>query len=145
MKLFLLRHGEAQDSHTSDFYRPLTARGREQATNRAEQLVLEGIRPGVIIHSPRVRAVETASYIMEKFPDVPTLELTEVIDADRALFDIIRASSLLDPIIVGHNPTISELASSLAGERIHFRTCSFAAFDVDKYPPNKATLSRFYL
>jgi phosphohistidine phosphatase SixA len=98
----------------------------------------------VIIHSSRVRAVETASYIMERFPNVPTLELSEVIDADRALFDIIRASSFSDPIIVGHNPTISELASSLAGARIQFSTCSFAAFDVDNYPPIEATLSRFY-
>lgn len=144
MKLYLLRHGEAQDSRTSDFHRPLTAHGREQAANRAEQLVREGIGPGVIIHSPRVRAVETASYIMERFPNVPTLELSEVIDADRALFDIIRASSFSDPIIVGHNPTISELASSLAGARIQFSTCSFAAFDVDNYPPIEATLSRFY-
>ena len=144
MKLYLLRHGEAQDSRTSDFLRPLTRHGREQAANRAEQLVHEGITPGVIIHSPRVRAVETASFLMERFPGVPTVELTEVIDADRALFDIIRASSFIDPIIVGHNPTISELASSLAGSRIHFSTCSFASFEVDNYPPVKATLSRFY-
>lgn len=144
MKLYLLRHGEAEDSRISDFSRRLTAHGRDQAANRAMQLADEGITPGIIIYSPRVRAVETASYLMDRFPDIPTLELAEVIDADRSLFDIIRASSFKNPIIVGHNPTISELASSLADKRIHFSTCSFAAFDVDNYPPIEATLSRFY-
>ena len=143
MKLFLMRHCEAEPARTTDFARALTNHGRQQAEERARQTREAGFIPDAIVHSPLVRAVETATFFMEQYPELPTLELSEVVDCDRYMFQVLTEMGYRAPLIVGHNPTISHLASALAGRPLRFHTSGFAAFEVDNLPPTSATLTRF--
>lgn len=63
MRLWVLRHGEAEPRANSDAERRLTAHGREQVLRSAAQLL--GCAPQVILASPYVRAQQTAALVHE--------------------------------------------------------------------------------
>ena len=65
MKLIVLRHGKAEDSHKDgDYARQLTKKGHAQAARQARRLAGLELLPGIILSSPLVRSRETA----ETFP-----------------------------------------------------------------------------
>ena len=141
MQLFLLRHSIAEAAVTTDFKRRLTPEGVAKASRLARHLDTLGVVPSVILHSPLVRSQQTAQLIA-KGTSLPLIELPEVIDADDSLLAVIAAGGWKAPMVVGHNPGISILASRLAGAEgpLGFRTCSFAAFELDAMPPKNSRL-----
>lgn len=77
MRLYLVRHGESVDD-IEDCYGgianfPLTAKGREQAREVANQLANEGIQ--AIYSSPLARAHESAQIIAELVPGKVSLKI----------------------------------------------------------------------
>jgi phosphohistidine phosphatase len=118
-ELFLLRHGIAVDPGSSgmpDDVRPLTEKGikrmREIACGlRALDLDLESI-----VTSPLVRARETAEIVVEALGRSVRLETSSVLatGSDPATIERwleSRAEQRL--MLVGHNPTLSDLVSLL--------------------------------
>ncbi|MBN9232059.1 MAG: hypothetical protein BGO90_07100 [Legionella sp. 40-6] len=73
LDLWLIRHGESTTNTglwtDNPLAAPLTARGHEQAAAAAQKVTEP---PALIIHSPAVRAEQSASYIRELWPQVPT-------------------------------------------------------------------------
>ena len=67
MKLYVMRHGPAEDDAASgrDADRALTPAGRERVKLVAQALVDAGEAPYAILSSPLVRAVETAEIVAE--------------------------------------------------------------------------------
>ena len=67
MKLYVMRHGPAQDDSPSgrDADRALTPSGRERVAAVAKSMLAEGEAPFSILSSPLVRAVETAEVVAE--------------------------------------------------------------------------------
>ena len=64
MKLYVMRHGPAEDHHAAgDAARALTTSGRERVRQVAELLVTEGEAPKHIVSSPLVRALQTAEIV----------------------------------------------------------------------------------
>lgn len=63
MKLWVLRHGEAEPRANSDAERRLTAHGREQVVRSAAHLLGQPLQ--AIIASPYVRAQQTAALVHE--------------------------------------------------------------------------------
>ena len=65
MKIYLIRHGETtgdvEDRFGGDYDDGLTEKGKEQAAELAKSLKGKGIE--VVLHSPRIRAVETARIV----------------------------------------------------------------------------------
>ena len=61
MKLWVLRHGEAEPRANSDAERRLTAHGREQVLHSAARLLGQPLQ--AIIASPYVRAQQTAALV----------------------------------------------------------------------------------
>jgi len=110
MDLILWRHADAADGQP-DSARPLTEKGRKQARAMAEWLqprLPEDLR---ILVSPALRAQETARALQREF------ETHEAIAVGQSVSAILAASGWPDSaravLIVGHQPTLGELAAQL--------------------------------
>lgn len=114
--LFLMRHGEASFSADSDFERTLTSRGREKIVRIAKSFNENTPEIDIMYCSSASRTQETAK-IFSQTVLIKKQEFTRIIyDGDmRGLMDLVEnCSDEFDRLlIVGHNPVISMLASSL--------------------------------
>ncbi len=135
MKLFLLRHAEAQ-AGTPDAQRALTPHGRQTVADLARflsgRLTLD---IDAVWHSPLVRAHETARLFCEAAGlDVPRQAVDGLQAMDDPAVIAERLANTSDNILlVGHNPHFESLVAHLIG------------VDPAKVPVNvpKASLLRF--
>jgi phosphohistidine phosphatase len=119
--LLVLRHAKSDwDSGTDDVDRPLAKRGRKASVRIGRFLALAGPRPSIVVSSVARRTRETIERAAEAggWEDVP-VHVTEALyeaTPDGALA-VIRAlpDSASTAMIVGHEPTLSDLISRLAG------------------------------
>lgn len=137
MQLFLVRHAPAEellDGARSDADRELTAKGRKLFREFAQQLLKPDHAPQLILHSPLVRAIQTAEILREVIglkreqmrvenrlsPGMTTAQLTSVIQG----FSEERIA------VVGHNPDVSRCTSQfLGGGSIEFKKGSIACME----------------
>lgn len=112
MELILWRHAEAADGG-ADLERPLTAHGRKQARTMAEWLTRKMPPDTRVLVSPARRAQETAAALKRPVETIAALAP----DADPN--DVIAAAGWPDAdtavMIVGHQPTLGEVAAQLLG------------------------------
>lgn len=148
MKLYVMRHGHSptvqEAGVKSDVDRPLSDKGHADARSQAKRLLDKGARPGLILHSPLRRAVETAGEAAsvlgvearafeplsnELGPDALAAQLAPVL-AERG-----------ELLIVGHQPQVGELAAWLSAQAVDFKPAAVAAFELQDAPaPRKAAL-----
>jgi phosphohistidine phosphatase len=143
VQLFLMRHSIAEAQASTDFDRRLTPEGVKKVDALVAFLLQEGFSPGAIVHSPLIRSQQTAQAFSKHLPNTPVLELSEVVSARMSLLQVLGGANLENPLIIGHNPGISILASALGDEALRFKTCSFASFEVDTLPPRESRLARW--
>lgn len=114
MELILWRHAEAADGG-ADLERALTAHGRRQAKQMAQWLEARLPKDLCILVSPARRAKETARALERLF------EVVDAIAPGADAADLIKAAGWPDAdtavLIVGHQPTLGEVASLLLGGR----------------------------
>jgi phosphohistidine phosphatase len=110
MDLILWRHADAADGQP-DSTRPLTEKGREQARAMARWLDTRLPKELRILVSPALRAQETAQALQREF------ETSDAIAVGQPTSAILSASGWPDAdravLIVGHQPTLGELAAEL--------------------------------
>lgn len=149
MKLVIARHGKAEpDSPTGrDADRRLTPLGEQQALWLGRRLLAQGFGEGVILSSHAERARRTAEII----GDVLGLEahLTPGLMIGRCASEalgVIQANHGHERLVlVGHNPTVSELAGilthGLGCSHVGLRTGSAAIVELKGEPlPGIASL-----
>lgn len=135
-RIMIMRHGKS-DWHNNlrDFDRPLNKRGKRAAAFMGAELKKRDIVPDKIISSPAKRAEETTKHIVQNLGFNKEIEwnkafyfdyTNEVISVLRGLDD--NTNSVL---IVGHNPTWSELVSYFTVEFIEMLTASIAVLEFD--------------
>jgi phosphohistidine phosphatase len=123
MKLYLLRHGEAESrahSHPGgpggDSTRELTARGRQEVTQVAKLFAARNIQLQCCYVSPYIRAAQTAALFLSQAGQNIAPETTPV------LLPEVRANIVMDflegvreqhVLLVSHNPLVSELHALL--------------------------------
>ena len=111
--------------------RPLTLRGRAQASASARGLTRMGVKPRALWHSPYVRAAETAALVADALGLSPRADERLTPDADPD--DIARA--LLEErgavLVVAHLPILPGIAHALGAGRIHLGTASVAHLFVE--------------
>jgi phosphohistidine phosphatase len=138
--LYLLRHAKAVSDITnegSDIDRELDAIGENEADEMGNWLNQAGIRPDMIYTSSAIRAMRTAQIVADKFGNHEgSLEMNAKLyntDEEAYLSEIQNADNGLQTLmIVGHNPTISNLAVSLTKDfRESLPTGGFLAIDFD--------------
>lgn len=114
MKLWVLRHGEAEPRANSDPERRLTTHGREQVLRSAARLLGEPLQ--AIIASPYVRAQQTAALVhgalgfVEPVRTVPWL--TPDNDPQQVIAELDRLG-LEHALLVSHQPLVGALVGLL--------------------------------
>ncbi len=130
-QVWLLRHGEAvpHDSKPDD-ERELTPRGRRQAEVAGVALAKLGIEFAACYTSPKLRALETAQLACRSLNIEPAPEISIAGRFSRDdVVELLRAHGGEDRIlIVGHEPTFSQVVHDFTGGRIDFKKGGIAAF-----------------
>ena len=129
-----MRHAKAEPGDR-DFERPLARRGRNDAEAIGDWLIANAIVPDLVAVSPSRRTVETWELAAARLdrPTRPFLDDRVYENRLARLVELIgeTAPSVSTLAIVGHNPSLQELAGSLGGEEVGgFRTATVALFDV---------------
>lgn len=136
MHIYLVQHANAVPKDENP-ERPLSDSGREDVKRMASFLARSSVSAGRVLHSGKLRALETAMFLAEVLgpgnvveevsnglaPNDPTDELYAAIDGWTD-----------DTIIVGHLPFMSKIASRLvAGNEeetvVHFKPGSIACLE----------------
>lgn len=134
--LILVRHAQARHGGGRDELRPLTRAGQEQAQQLARR-VKDLMDDGVIVHSPAVRALQTAQEVARESGG-QLLQLNELYYADE--YDLLRSiPAFTGPVmVVGHAPTIPYAAALIAlgegSDLIVVRGCPTATAYVFEVP-----------
>ena len=134
--LYLLRHAHAGDPGGwagDDDLRPLSAKGRRQASRLGEALARWSDAPDLYITSPRLRARETAELAAEasRTSVVEDERLARPLDA-AMVADICAAHGASRPCLVGHDPDFSEVLGELLGiGAVPMRKGAFARVDFE--------------
>ena len=137
--LHLLRHADAGDPEAwtrPDDERPLSAKGRHQAERLGRFLSGGGFRTDALVTSPKVRAAQTAELV--------AAEILVPIHVDERLgggLDMAELEAILRdagnpsrPVLVGHDPDFSWLATWLTGADVTLKKGAMARIDMDGQP-----------
>ena len=117
MKLYLVQHGEACAKDV-DPDRPLTEPGKADIDRLAEFLKKAGIRVERVLHSGKLRAVQTAEHLAKAVASGVELESSGIINPNDnpKAFDWQSDSWDRDTLVVGHLPFMAKLVSHLVIE-----------------------------
>ncbi len=131
--LYLLRHARALEkaSDQKDFDRELDPTGMQNATRMGINLAEQELDLDIIISSPAVRALSTATHVAEQIHyDPDRIHTNEnIYEASvRTLLQTINhfKEDWENVLLVGHNPSISYLAEYLTNYEIgNMAPCGF--------------------
>ena len=132
--LTVIRHAEAAQA-ASDYIRPLTDYGCSQAKSVASQLS-EMIQPQLFVVSSATRTRETFSFFKEKFAlsdDMVRFEDKVYEASTQALVKVISSfpAEADSVVLIGHNPAVSSLVSSITDRYEGFPTSCAVVMEVD--------------
>ena len=138
--LYLLRHAMADerlgDQHDID--RTLTSTGLQNATRMGINFLNKQYQFDIIISSPAIRAISTATLIAEqiKYDPAKIHQNQEIYEAStRTLLQVINQlkEDWQNVLIVGHNPSLTYLAEYITKSEIgNITTCGVAQIEFDK-------------
>jgi phosphohistidine phosphatase len=124
--IWLLRHGDAEDSAGDDASRRLTGKGEGQALAAGRALAELGVEVDRCLTSPKVRAADTARIACEELGI--SYEETEALAGGD--FDPHELAAGFDTVLlVGHEPDFSRAVQLTTGARIELKKGGLAAVD----------------
>ncbi len=151
MRLFLVRHGIAEDSAAKDEWRALTAKGRRRF-HRTARAFGRSERVDLILTSPLVRAVQTAEILAGQVKHRETRVLEQLQpgnDVASLLTAVAEAAGKAKSVaLVGHDPQLTEVLSALthvAAQQLDFRKGAIVCLDVAGLPQPESVDARFWL
>ncbi|WXL27509.1 phosphohistidine phosphatase SixA [Ectopseudomonas mendocina] len=134
MKLWLLRHGEAEPARQSDAERELTDFGRQQASRAAE--AMRGQHLQRVLVSPYIRAQQTAELFCQALGYSGVRETVSWLtpeSSSRHAIEQLDQYSDQNILLVSHQPLVGDLAGLLVnGHRqdpVPMGTSSLAALE----------------
>jgi phosphohistidine phosphatase len=143
-EIYLIRHGVAEergDAWPDDAKRPLTQDGMSKLRKAARALERLGVSLDVIVTSPLVRARQTAEIIaggLDPHPHIVTADsMAPGGTVAAVLSDLEKQAKRSRIALVGHEPSIGELAARLMGTRhpIPFKKGAICRIDLEGLPP----------
>lgn len=133
-QLYLIRHAKSswQDTGLTDFDRPLNKRGERDAPEMGNRLALASVMPQLVVSSPARRAKSTAGAITRALGYRGPVSFDEKLYLGTLRYHLELIEGLMKTVdslfLVGHNPTITELAEYLTGrEFTNVPTCGIVA------------------
>ncbi len=136
-RLILLRHGKSDwdADYSGDRHRPLAKRGLQAARTMGRLLTAVDQIPEKVISSPALRARATAELAAEAGRWGCPMELDEGLYATSLaeVLDVVRRQDddLERLLLIGHEPTWSNLAEVLSGGRVRVPTAAAVGIDFD--------------
>jgi phosphohistidine phosphatase len=125
--IWLLRHGDAADG-SPDAERPLTDKGRKQATAVGAALKALGVEIDACLTSPKVRAADTARIVCEQLDGVDP-ELEPKLAGGPFDPQALAAGLGNDVLLVGHDPDFSMAVHSLTGAQVRMKKGGLAGIE----------------
>lgn len=123
-QLWILRHGDAvPHGSRPDPERELTERGQEQARAAGRAMAVLGVPVALLFTSPKLRAQQTAELAARPL-GVQPVEHAPLADAfDREVALELAAAGNEDErvLVVGHEPSLSQVVHDLTGARVDFK------------------------
>ncbi len=124
--IWLLRHGDAEDSAADDASRRLTSKGERQARAAGRALAELGVEIDRCVASPKLRALDTARIACTELGiDYDVSEALSGGDFDPAGLAAGSGSVLL----VGHEPDFSRAVQLATGGTVEIKKGGLAAID----------------
>jgi phosphohistidine phosphatase len=146
VKLWLLRHGEAEPSARTDAQRNLTTHGRQQVREAAAHMQDRALQ--VVLVSPYVRAQQTADVACEVLGFTGTRQTVAWLTPDSDLRQALReldSCAFDELLLVTHQPFVGALAGLLMhGHRqqpLPMNTASLALLEGDEWGAGLMELS----
>ena len=135
-RLMMLRHAKSDwdADNAGDHDRPLAGRGRRAAKAMGQFMAQTTLVPKLAITSSALRAVSTLKLAMQSGEWTCPVESTERLYGASAkdVLDVLAERSDEDSIlIVGHEPTWSEVAHVLTGASARMATGTLVAIDFE--------------
>jgi phosphohistidine phosphatase len=133
-----MRHGHSptpsEAGVPTDALRPISERGRDDALRAAAAVRERGHRPALVLHSPLLRARQTAEAVAkalgapaEEFPALDnTLPAEEVAAALEE-----RGAGVAEVMAVGHQPQVGELAALIGRQLVDFKPAGLAVLELE--------------
>lgn len=141
MKFFALRHGKAGDGYPDEL-RELTERGRGDVSDVVARHKDELKNVSLILHSPLVRAQQTAEIVFRQLESSPRVEESPLIrpGSNVEMFADYLASAAEEILICTHNPFVAELVHYLSGKPGLMPTAAMAALEITNASRSSAQL-----
>jgi len=145
--IYLVRHGAAEEqgpSYPDDAARPLTKDGIERLRVETVGLADLDVHVDRILTSPLVRAVQTAEILASGLRCEAPLVATDALRPggrfDALEAELARLGHARSVALVGHEPSIGEIAARLIGARepLAFKKGTVCRIDAAALPPSGA-------
>lgn len=147
MRLFFLRHGDAEDRQPGqpDAARRLTPGGIQELELAARGMLSLDLRLDVILTSPLVRARETADIVARTLAGGAQVKIVAALGGGCSLGDLQTLLADQAPrarvLLVGHEPDFSTLVGTLiGGGYVRVPKASLVCLDVQRVEPGGAEL-----
>jgi phosphohistidine phosphatase len=153
-ELYLIRHGVAEtrgEAWPDDTLRPLTEEGVSRLRKCARGLARLGASFDVVLSSPLARARQTAEVVVSVFDPPPPIVVVESLAPDGTyqslLAELEKQSRRSRIALVGHEPSIGEIAARLVGSRhaFPFKKGAACRIDVEALPPGSPGSLRWFV
>lgn len=136
MKIFILRHGQAEPYQANDAIRRLTEKGISDTGRILNNNIQALSSVQKIIASPLVRAQQTAAIALDqlKLESVETSIYLEPETNVQDLFSFLMDFTDMNLLLVSHLPLVGILANRLCGydqTRIQFNTSSLVGIECE--------------
>ncbi|MEQ1918676.1 MAG: histidine phosphatase family protein [Elusimicrobiota bacterium] len=142
-RLYLMRHGHSPTTMeagvSKDALRPLSNQGRAGARWIAAELTRLGCAPSLILHSPLLRAVQTAAELATVLKPSGGREVFAALDNTRPAEEVAReilarAASVDEAIAVGHQPQIGEIIALLSNASFEMHPATIVGLELSPAP-----------
>jgi phosphohistidine phosphatase len=138
LNLYLVRHGLANwpSWPGSDAERPLTPEGERIIRAEGAALARLGLRPDLVLHSPLVRARQTAELLAEALGLADRVRAHELLSPGfdhKALKKLLRQHAKLDALmLVGHAPDMANVVEKITGGAVKIKEGTMAHVKIEK-------------
>lgn len=142
-RLYLMRHGHSpttvEAGVAKDALRPLSDQGREDVRRMAAELLRRGGAPSLILHSPLLRAAQTAAEAASILKPASGAVRFEALDNTRPAEEVerelaARGASADEVLAIGHQPQIGEIAALVGKTLFEMRPAAIVAIDLFPEP-----------
>lgn len=147
MRLYIVRHGDAERRAPTDAERPLTAAGRAQVRALWGTLNKEKVQVRRLVSSPYRRARETAETIADANGGLPDVEISPLLVPEAAVEEVLdwldRQGDSEGLALISHMPLVGLLGGALlegVGGRFPFSVGTVACLDMEAAVPAAARL-----